>query len=78
MDKMKDSAPNFEFPNEVNQNNQPIGYPDLSGMLPSSYSKLNPPDRKYVMQSGPKSHSINPEKNRFASMSELQRMKLAK
>lgn len=81
MDKMKDSAPNFELKNGLNQDNSPIGYPDMSGKLPSSYGKLNPPKREYMYHSGPISHSINPErpsKYKGAESKELQRMKLAK
>jgi hypothetical protein len=81
MDKMKDEAPNFEYPNSQNQNNSPIGYPDMSGMLPSSYPKKMPPTREYVYHSGKLSHSINPErpqKYKGASPQELKSMKLAK
>lgn len=81
MDKMKDGAPYFEYPNDVNQNNKPIGYPDMSGKDPKSYGKKEPPDRVIFYHSGPMSHSINPErpqKMKMASGSELQRMKLAK
>lgn len=81
MEKMKDNAPNFELSNDLKPDNSPIGYPDMSGKLPSSYPKLNPPKRELVYAQGMKSHSINPErpsKYKGASASELQRMKLAK
>ncbi len=78
MDKMDEKTPNFEFPNHSNQNDSPIGYPDMSGKLPQSYAKLNPPDRKYVYHTGPLSHSVNPERHKYAAKGEMQRMKLAK
>lgn len=81
MDKMKDKAPNFELNNNITPDNSPIGYPNMAGMLPESYPKLNPPKREYVYHTGKLSHSINPErpsKMKMAESSELQRMKLAK
>lgn len=82
MDKMKDDyACNLELDNNLTPDNSPIGYPNMSGKLPSSYPKLNPPKRQYVYHQGPLSHSVNserPSKYKGASMSELKRMKLAK
>lgn len=81
MDKMKDEAPNFEHANSVNQDNSPIGYPDMSGRDPASYTKLDPPKRHIFENDGPYSHSVNPERSsqmKWSQASELKRMKLAK
>lgn len=59
MDKMKDKAPYFELPNSLTPDNSPIGYPDMSGMNPANYPKLNPPKREIKYHSGRMSHSIN-------------------
>lgn len=81
MDKMKENAPNCEFPNNATPDHSPIGYPDMSGRNPMAYAKLEPPKRELVYHQGRLSHSVNPErpsKYKGASSSELQRMKLAK
>ena len=64
MDKMKDSAPGFELSNGLNQNDSPIGYPNLAGKFPASYPKLNPPKRQLVYSTDRQSHSNNPESRR--------------
>lgn len=78
MDKMKDSAPSYVMPNDQKYAGSPVGYPDMSGRDPASYKKVMAEGFKPHFYEGPQSHSVNPDKNRFASMSELQRMKLAK
>lgn len=77
MDK-NEKAPNFVYPNNESPNNSPFGYPDMSQRDPKSWGKEMSKTAPMHIYEGPQSHSINPAKNQYASMSELQRMKLAK
>ncbi len=79
MDKMKkDEAPSYVMPEGQKYSGQPVGYPDMSGRDPEGYQKVMAQGFKPHFYEGPQSHSTNPDKNKFASKSELQRMKLAR
>lgn len=82
MDKMKDKedkeSPSYIMPNSQQYPGQPVGYPDMSGRDPESYGKVMAIGFKPHFYEGPQSHSINPDKNKFASKDEMKQMKLAK
>jgi hypothetical protein len=81
MDKMDEKTPYFEFPNHSNQNNSPIGYPNMAQRNPMAAKKLDPPTRVIMYASGGIGNDNNPEREarmKWASESELKAMKLAK
>lgn len=71
-------SPSYVMPNGQQYEGQSVGYPDMSGRDPMSYEKVMAKGFKPHFYEGPKSHSVNPAKDKFCSMSEMQRMKLAK
>ena len=72
-------APNCANPDGMH--NQEVGYPTVENMNPRSYGKMECPEHHaYVFAPSsqfPKK-SINPERHKYASESELKSMKLVK
>lgn len=79
MDNFKDDAPNCA--NLEGNHNEEVGYPTIANMNPRSYGKMEcPKNHRYVYAASsqmPKA-SINPDRHKYASASELKSMKLVK